>query len=147
MKLINYQCQPEYKSVKDILNDENIDYKFRPEHKSFLGELQKSMLIELLLTKMRPDISVFFVLSADGKYRPFYGYNNFKALIDYVNSKYKLFRVESLPELTGKTFNELPYVMRADLEQPIIKCYFYQNLSPDDLAQIQEKLILSGFLN
>ena len=42
MKLINYQCQPEYKSVKDILNDENIDYKFRPEHKSFLGELQNS---------------------------------------------------------------------------------------------------------
>ncbi len=77
MKLINYQCQPEYKLVKDILNDENIDYKFRPEHKSFLGKLQKSMLIELLLTKMRPDISVFFVLSADGKYRPFYGYNNF----------------------------------------------------------------------
>jgi hypothetical protein len=147
MQIPNYTYETEYKSVQDIFNDKNIDYNFKPERKSFLGELQKSLMIELLLTKMKPDISVFFILSKNGKYVPFYGYNLLKALLDFVNNKYKLFRMESLPELTGKKFNEIPYVMRADLEKPIIKCYFFKNLSCKDLKFLHNNLSNSGFPN
>ena len=66
MQIPNYTYETEYKSVQDIFNDKNIDYNFKPERKSFLGELQKSLMIELLLTKMKPDISVFFILSKNG---------------------------------------------------------------------------------
>jgi len=147
MDFKTYDYKTEYLTVQDILNNDNIDFEFRPEDETFLGELQKSMMIELLISKMRPEICVFFNLSANGKYLPFYGYNQLNALIDFINNKYKLFRVDSLPELTGKFFNEIPYVMRADLEKPIIKCYFYNNLSCDDLKYVLESITNSGFMN
>lgn len=77
-------------------------------------------MIEVLITHMRPEICVFFYMNSNGKYLPFYGYNQLKAFIDCMNYKYQLFMMESMPELTGKSFN--PYIMRAELEKPIVKC-------------------------
>ena len=69
-KVKDYTCTPVYKSIKDILEDESINYEFKPEKKTFLGELQKSMMIELLISQMRPNISVFFLSTNNGKYIP-----------------------------------------------------------------------------
>ena len=143
----DYTCTPVYKSIKDIIEDESINQEFKPEEKTFLGELQKSMMIELLISQMRPNISVFFHSTNNGEYVPFYGYNQLKALIDYINNEYELFRVDSLPELTGKKFNQLPYVMRATLEKPIVECYFYDNLTVNELDFIRNNLIANGFNN
>lgn len=146
-ELKTYNYLTEHLSVQSILDNSNIDYEFRPEKESYLGELQKSMMIELLITHMRPEICVFFHMNSNGKYLPFYGYNQLKALIDFMNNEYQLFRVESMPELTGKSFKELPYIMRAELEKPIVKCYFYNDLSCKDLKYILESISNSGFMN
>lgn len=125
-------------TVKELLNDNNIDYNFKPENVSFLGEVQKSILIELIIINAMPEIEVSFYLSSNGKYIPFKGYEKLHALIDFMDNQYKLFRLETLPELKGKNFNELPYVMRADLEKPIIKCHFYKNLSFEEIKYLNE---------
>lgn len=137
----SYEPEIVYKTVDEILNDINFHYEFEvPEAIPDLAELPKSILIESLLLKIKPAIPVAIHIGANKKKLPFYGQKELKALLDFVQNKYQIFRFNTLPELNGKCFNELPYVMRADLEKPIVKCYVFENLSPKEF-----ELVLNHF--
>ncbi|MCJ8349182.1 DUF262 domain-containing protein [Moritella sp.] len=99
---------------------------------SVWSDLQRSELIETILLEI-PIPMLYLFENELGEKQIIDGKQRLTALHDYISGKFTLSKLKLLPEYIGKSFNQLPPILQARIEDCQLQIYVVKPPTPDNV--------------